>query len=133
MISLLDTNVIIRFFTADRSAKYKNLYPFFQSLEKGEMRVELKLIVLFQVVFVLKSFYKVPREDIAQGLLALLQYKGIIIKEKGIVLRTLDLWQTKTIDIVDCYLISCLESDSQNFIYSYDGDFEKFNIKRVEP
>jgi len=62
MISLLDTNVIIRFLTADESPKYKTLYSFFQSLEHGQTRVELKLIVLFQVIFILKSFYRLIKE-----------------------------------------------------------------------
>ncbi len=68
MISLLDTNVLIRFLTADESSKYKTLYAFFQSLEQGQMRVELKLIVLFQVIFVLKGFYKVPKKQIVDGM-----------------------------------------------------------------
>jgi len=55
MIALLDTNVLIRFLTLDKGKKYKRLYHFFEALEHGEMRVELKLIVLFQVIFVLKS------------------------------------------------------------------------------
>ncbi len=70
MIALLDTNVIIRFLTADKNPKYKNLHSFFSSLENGEMRVEFKLIVLFQVVFVLKSFYKVPKENMASFIIA---------------------------------------------------------------
>ena len=45
MIALLDSNVIIRFLTCDKNQKYKNLYSFFESLEKGDLRVELKLIV----------------------------------------------------------------------------------------
>jgi predicted nucleic acid-binding protein len=57
MIALLDTNVLIRFLTVDKSQKYKKLYAFFETLERGETQVELKLIVLFQVIFVLKSFY----------------------------------------------------------------------------
>jgi predicted nucleic-acid-binding protein len=133
MISLIDTNVIIRFLTADENSTNKNLHSFFNSIENGEMRVELKLIVLFQVVFVLKSFYKVPKEDIAEGLLTLLRYKGIIIKEKKIVLRSLELWRKKNIEIVACYLIACLKGDSQNLLYSYDRDFDKFNINRIEP
>ena len=133
MISLLDTHVIVRFLTADRSHKYKRLYSFFKSLEIGEMRVELKLIVLFQVVFVLKSFYKVPKDQIVEGLLMLLRYKGIALKEKKIVLRTLEMWRNKNVEIVDCYLIACMEGDRQNLLYSYDRDFDKFNIKRIEP
>ena len=133
MISLLDTNVIIRFLTADKNPKYKNLYSFFKSLENGEMHVELKLIVFFQVVFVLKSYYKVPKEHIAEGLLALLEYRGITIKEKKIVCRTLELWRDRNVEIVDCYLIACLGGDSQNLLYSYDRDFDKFNVNRIEP
>ncbi len=133
MIALIDTNVIVRFLTEDNRSQYKNLYPFFNSIEKGEMRVELKLIVLFQVVFVLKSVYKVPKAHIAEGLLTLLQYKGITIKEKKIVNRTLELWRDKNIEIVDCYLVASLEGDSQNLLYSYDRDFDKLNINRIIP
>ncbi len=68
MIALLDTNVLIRFLIAEKSKKYKRIYTFFESLERGDMRVELKLIVLFQVIFVLKIFYCVPKEHIVDGL-----------------------------------------------------------------
>jgi predicted nucleic-acid-binding protein len=133
MIALLDTNVLIRFLTVDKSKKYKKLYAFFEALERGETRVELKLIVLFQVIFVLKSFYKVPKEAIATEMLELLKYKGITIREKKIVKRTLELWREKNVEIVDCYLIACLETDSQNLLYSYDRDFDKLKINRREP
>jgi predicted nucleic-acid-binding protein len=71
MIALIDTNVLVRFLTAAPEAKYRNLLQFFKDLEHGDMHVELKLIVLFQTLFVLKSFYKVPKESISESLLAL--------------------------------------------------------------
>jgi predicted nucleic-acid-binding protein len=133
MIALLDTNVLIRFFTGDKNKKYRNLYSFFESLESGEMRVEMKLIVLFQVIYVLKSFYKVPKKEIGSGLTDLLKYKGITIKQKKIVQRALNLWCEKNVEIVDCYLVACLEKDAQSIIYSYDRDFDKFKVNRKEP
>ena len=133
MIALLDTNVIIRFLVSDKAPKYKKLYSFFESLELGKMRVELKLIVLFQVIFVLKSFYKVPKEEISSGITDLLKYKGIKVKNKALVRRMMELWCNNKLDIVDCYLIASLEGDAQNILYSYDRDFDKFNIKRKEP
>ena len=66
-------------------------------------------------------------------MLELLKYKGITIREKKIVKRTLELWREKNVEIVDCYLIACLETDSQNLLYSYDRDFDKFKINRKEP
>jgi predicted nucleic-acid-binding protein len=133
MIALLDTNVLIRFLTSDKTQKFRGVYTLFESLERGDLRVELKLIVLFQIIFVLKSFYSVPIEEIATGILSILEYKGIIVKEKRIVRRTLTLWHDNKLDIVDCYLIACLEGDRQNILYSYDRDFDKFEINRKEP
>ncbi len=133
MIALLDTNVIVRFLVSDKSPKYQNLYLFFEALENGSMMVELKLIVLFQLIFVLKSFYKVPKEQIANGVTDLLKYKGISVKNKSVVRRMLEIWRNNNLDIVDCYLIASLEGDTQNVLYSYDRDFDKFNINRKEP
>lgn len=133
MIALLDTNVIVRFLTADKGAGYKNLYAFFNSLEIGEMHVELKLIVLFQVIFVLKNFYKVPKAHIHSSITTLLEYKGISIKNKAIVRRMMETWSNNNLEIVDCYLIACLAGDTQNILYSYDRDFDKFKVNRKEP
>ncbi len=133
MTVLLDTDVLIRFLTSDKTPKFQGVYALFESLEQGDLQVELKLIVLFQVVFVLKSFYSVPREDIATGMLRILEYKGIIVKKRRIVRRMLELWHDSKLDIVDCYLIACLEGDRQNILYSYDRGFDKFEINRKEP
>lgn len=133
MIALLDTNVVLRFLTSDKSRKHRRLFEFFMSLERGDIRAELKLIVLFQVIFVLKSYYGVPKKEIVQGMQNLLKYKGITIKEKKMVQRTLKLWSENNVEIVDCYLVACLEKDAQHLLYSYDRDFNKFNINRKEP
>jgi len=133
VIALLDTNVLVRFLTLDTAKKYKNLYTFFESLERGEIRLELKLIVLFQTIFVLKSVYHVPQKEIADSLMDLFKFKGIAVKEKKIIFRALELWREKNIEIVDCYLLACIEKDPQNILYSYDRDFDKFNINRKEP
>ena len=134
MISLIDTNVIVRFLTASKEKKYGGLYNFFSAMERGEIRTELKLIVLFQVLFVLKSVYRVPGKEIAESLLALLEYKGINISKKKQVRRTLELWRDNSnMDIVDAYLVANLERDTEHILHSYDRGFDRFKIRRKEP
>ena len=48
MIALLDTNVLIRFLTSDKTQKFHRVYALFESLEQGALKAELKLIVLFE-------------------------------------------------------------------------------------
>ena len=133
MTSLLDTNVIVRFLTGNTDEKFRGVYDFFQDIEQGKISVELKLIVLFQTIFVLKSHYKVPKGKIVGAMKGLLKLKGLKIIEKKTVVRMMDLWDSNSIEIVDAYLIACLEKNSQNILLSYDRDFDKFNIKRKEP
>ena len=90
----------------------------------------MKLIVLFQVIFVLLSFYRVPKEKIVAGLTDLLKYKEINIKEKKNVQRLLELWREENVEIVDCYLVTCLEKDTQNILYRYDRNFDKLKINQ---
>lgn len=133
MISLIDTNVLVRFLTNDKSQKYSSLYQFFDSLEAGKTTIGLELIVLFQTAFVLKSYYEVPKQRIADALIDILNYKGIQIRDKKRTIRTLELWREKNLEIVDCYLVACLEHDQQNILYSYDRDFDRFQFQRKEP
>ena len=133
MISLLDTKVIVRFLTGDKDNKYRHLFSFFESLEEGRKHVVIKHLVLFQTVFVLKSVYQVKKEQIVESLLDLLKYKGITIKDKKIITRTLEIWRDNNNEIVDCYLVASLENDDQNILYSYDRGFKRFQINRIEP
>ena len=133
MISLIDTNVIVRFLTGNTDEKFKGIYDFFQDIEQGKISVELKLIVLFQTIFVLKSYYKVPKGKIVKAMKGLLKLKGLKIIQKKAVVSMMDIWDSNSIEIVDAYLIACLEKNSQNILYSYDKDFDKFKIKRKEP
>ena len=133
MIPLLDTNVLVRFLTSDENPKYSQSYAFFRSVEQGETQVELKLIVLFQTLFVLKSVYRVEMAAIADALLLLLEYKGLRMSEKRVIRHALELWRDNNLEIVDCYLIACLKKDPGNVIYSYDKDFDRFGVMRVEP
>ena len=133
MNALLDTNVIVRFLIGDKNFKFKEVYKFFKDVEQGKIITELKLIVLFQTIFVLKSYYNVPKDHIVNATTGLLKMNGLKIKEKRVVERMLELWASSTIEIVDAYLIACLEKDSQNILYSYDRDFDKFGINRIEP
>jgi predicted nucleic acid-binding protein len=81
----------------------------------------------------LKGFYEVPKRQIIDGMKNILNFRRIHIKEKKVVQRTLELWLNNNIEIVDCYLLACLEGDTQNLLYSYDRDFDKFKINRKEP
>ena len=132
-MNLLDTNVIIRFLTADENPKFKGVYKLFSRLEDNLEKVELKALIFFQAVFVLKSFYKVNREDIYCLMNDIISLPGIYMVKKALYKRTLEIFKTENIEIIDSYLLACMEQHPDSHLYSYDENFNRFDIHRVEP
>jgi predicted nucleic acid-binding protein len=133
MTALIDTNVLVRFLTGENQGKYRSLHAFFLALETGRVKGEIKHLVFFQTIFVLKSFYGVPKIEIIDALKRLFAFKGVRIREKKLIVRTIDLWRENNLEIVDSFLVACLEGDARNTLYSYDRGFDRFPFVRIEP
>ncbi len=127
----IDTNVILRFLT-DKNPNEK-LIDLFTRIERGEEEVRCVDMVFFQVVFVLKSFYKIEKDEIIDTMRSLLTFKGLRMKDKQTIERTLDLWERHPDDIIDCYIVACMEKDGESEIYSFDKKIERLGIKRINP
>lgn len=131
-MNLIDTNVIIRYLV-DNSSKYPGVSALFVRLQLGNEKVECTLVVFFQSIFVMKSFYKVSIEKIVFIMQHLIIMPGFFIKEKRLLLAMLDLWHKHGGDIVDTYLTTLADSSPGRKIYSLDKGLDKLTEFRVEP
>ena len=127
----VDTNVILRFLTDKRPDK--KLIDFFKKIESDEEKVKCIDMVFFQVIFVLRSFYKIEKKEIIKEMRKLLNLKGLKMKDKQTIERTLDFWEKHPDDIVDCYIVSCMEKDGENEIYSFDKKIDRLGVRRLSP
>ena len=84
-ISLIDTNVIIRYLVEDPEKahmKFRGVYTFFPKVENGEISVEMCELVLFESFFVLTKLYQVPQNEAAEKLSDIVSFTGIIMPDK---------------------------------------------------
>jgi predicted nucleic-acid-binding protein len=82
---------------------------------------------------VLKSFYKVEKEEIINKMLNLLSFEGLYMKDKRVIERTLEMWRNHPGDIIDCYIAANMEKSGEKEIVSYDKKIEKLGLQRIEP
>lgn len=130
--SLIDTNVIIRYLVEDPetvAAKFKGIYPFFEKIEQGALKVQLPELVLFEAFFVLTSFYEIPSPQAAETLDQLVSLKGVTMQDKGLMRSCLTLLKSKNIDLVDAYILALSRRKNINTVYSYDKDLEKNGLE----
>jgi predicted nucleic-acid-binding protein len=82
-------------------------------------------------VFVLESFYKHPRGDIASALGRLISSPGVEISRAAIQLEALDRYGKTKVHFVDCLIAATAAADNVP-VASFDRDFRKFADVRVE-
>lgn len=97
---IVDSNFILRYLLNDNFEQYKQTKLVFDDVKNGKIHIKLEQVVFVEVIFILTSFYKVPKEKIIEIMHSLLLYKGINT-EKELLILALDLFKTHNIHIVD--------------------------------
>jgi uncharacterized protein len=132
----LDTNVLLRYLTRDDEAKAQKALSLLQRVERGEERVETSLIVIFEVVFTLERFYKVPRERIHALISPVIALRGLRLAGKSLIEQSLDHYAqvSRQVSFADIYSAHYAQARGIEEIYSWDHDFDELaGITRVEP
>ena len=110
---IADTNFILRYLLADNEESYKQTKLIFEEARIGKSQIDIEQSVFTEVIFILSSFYKVPRSEIVSILKSLLSYKGIKV-DSDIYPIALDLYLENNIHIVDAIIaVKTLSSDSE--------------------
>jgi predicted nucleic acid-binding protein len=130
----LDTNILLRYLTEDNQQMARRALDLLTKIERGEEKVITSSLVIFETIFTLQSFYKVPRREIKELLLPIVSLRGIQLPEKSVFYKAFDLYVNQNISFADAYNAAYMMSEEILNIYSWDKDFDKIDgIIRVEP
>jgi predicted nucleic-acid-binding protein len=133
-MNLLDTNIILRFLVADNTNKYERTKALFSLIESGKATVDLEHTVIFEVIYVLKSYYKREKQEIYNAIIKIINLRNVRVKKKEMMKKALSIWKDKNMGLVDSQLIAMSASGDAKCIYSFDKGLDKFDsVKRVEP
>ena len=134
-LRFLDTNILLRYFTRDDEAKAQQALALLRRVESGEERIETSLIVIFEVVFTLERFYKVPRERIHELVMPIIALRGLRLAGKNLIEQSFEHYArlSRQVSLADIYNAHYARSRGIHEIYSWDRDFDEIEgIIRVE-
>ena len=133
-VRFLDTNILVRYFTQDDTAKAEKALALLRRIERGDERVETSLLVIFETVYTLQRFYRVPKPQIQELMLPVLNLRGLRLPLKTLCVDALALFVKYDISFADAFNAAYLQARGMTEIYSWDTDFDKIEgIARLEP
>ncbi len=130
---LLDINVILRFLIGDNPPQATRAVLLMEKVERAQELIEISEGVLTEAVWTLEKFYKVPRPEIAQKLIAILSFKGVRMVSRETLILALQYFADSRADFVDC-LLSAVSKLRKVPIYTFDAtDFPKLGAEWKRP
>ena len=128
---LVDTNLIVRYLVQDHEKHARAAGKLFDACDRGDLVIVVLPVVLAECVFVLESFYRHPRADIASALGRLISSPGVEIGEVTVQLDALKRYKGTKAHFVGC-LIAASAVARDVPVATFDQDFRKFADVRVE-
>ena len=130
----LDTNIFIRFLTDDVPEKVDACEEIFKkAVEKQETLFTTELVIA-EIVWVLESFYELPKNEIQDKVEKILNTPNLICPHKDLILSALILYSEKNIDYIDACNALILKENGIEELYSYDKHYDRIDwLTRLEP
>jgi predicted nucleic acid-binding protein len=134
-VKFLDTNILLRYLTADDPAKARRALALLLRLERGEEQAVTSSMVIFETVFTLQSYYRLARTDIRTRLRPIILMRGLRLSNKRLYIRALDLYVAFSfLSFADAFNAASMQVRGVSEIYSWDEGFDRLpGITRVEP
>ncbi len=128
---LIDTNIIIRHLTQDFPAHAAIAGKLFEASDRGELMLIILPEVLAESVYVLESFYKQSRIQIASALEILLTGVGVVIEDLKVHLNALRRYSGNSLHFIDCILAASGEASGCS-IASFDAGLKKVRGLKID-
>ncbi len=130
MRAFVDTNILVRHLTGDPPDMARRATEFLDRANE----LLLADLVLAETIYVLESFYKAPRAQVADAMRSLIAMETIVTVDPALLLRAIEVFETDRIDFAEAYLVANAESSGVHTIVSFDKSIDRVTtIQRIEP
>ncbi len=130
MTAFVDTNVLIRHLTGEPQEQARRATAFLARSDE----LLLADLVVAEVVYVLESFYEVARQEVARLTRAIVADQRMVVVDRDLLLRALEVYEMHRIDFADAYLVASAETTGTGAVVSFDRAISRVGtIERIEP
>jgi predicted nucleic-acid-binding protein len=130
MTAFVDTNILVRHLVGDPPAMAKRATAFLAS----QPELYLADLIVAETVYVLESFYKAPRDQVATAMRSLIAMRSMITLNPALLLRAIEVYEVNRLDFAEAYLVACAETAGVGTIASFDEAIDRVTtVTRMEP
>jgi predicted nucleic acid-binding protein len=126
----VDTNILVRHLTGDPAEQAGRASRFLADASV----LLLADVVVAEIVYVLASYYRASRTEVATALRSILAFEAIRVVDAALLHRAIEIYEGDRLDFPDAYLVACAERAGIGTIVSFDRSIDRVaTVDRIEP
>lgn len=127
----IDTNVLLDF-QRGRIPGFNKVRQLFEDCLDGKVQIFIPQIVFAELEWVLRSYYKEPKEKIIEFFEELLALEGAILTDKSQMQQTLLLFKQSNIKFTDAIIFIQIQNFQPDEFLTFDEDLKKLYNEHVD-
>lgn len=129
----VDANVFLRLFTVDDQGQSERAAGLFRRAGDGEVGLFSGPPVLFEVAWVLRRAYHVPRDKVLGALTAILAVSGMEVVDAELVHLAIERAQVTGSEFADAYIAATIATHGCDAVATFNRrDFKKLGVALAE-
>ncbi len=130
----LDANIFLRLIDRADRVKTSNCEELFRLFQKKKFDILTSQLVLGEVVWTAMKLYQLKRSDTLRFLQSIAEIPGLDIVDRCDLSIAVSFYERFSVSLTDAFIAASLLSfSSPTLLVSYDRDFDKMNVPRIEP
>ncbi|MDP1710246.1 MAG: PIN domain-containing protein [bacterium] len=130
-----DSNIFLRYFTDEKNSKvFKDCSALIKKIKLGKTRAVTSHLVTAEIVWTLFSSYRASKDQVVKVLKVIETLNGLKMLDNVNTAKANNLFISYHVKYIDALIASYPEIQSKKMVVvSYDKDFDKLGVKRLEP
>lgn len=131
---LIDSNIFLRIFVRSNEQMSEECTLLLAAITQNRIKAYIPQLVAIEVQFVLDSFYRLEKHQVIEAMKSMMTIDNLVIMDDLFFPFAIQLFEEKNVKFTDCLLASSKRiQEGKAVIVSYDHDFDKLAVPRMEP
>ena len=115
-----DTNLFLRFLTNDLPQQADQVDSLLRRASNGDVKLVTTSLVIAEIVWTLESYYQIPKTEIQDKVLAILNTPGLTVEGADLLLQAAVMYAEKNVDFIDAFNAAWMLKQEVEKAYTFD-------------
>jgi len=132
--NFIDANIFLRALLPKNNAQHDECVAFLDAVRRDKISASTSPLVMAEVAWVSMKTYGIPKDEVIDGLLWITNLRYLVIEDSSDVHTAARLYAAHNVKFIDALIASHPDLQGGSMaVISYDKDFDKLGVRRVEP